>query len=97
MEGLSLHWLMPLVVLAQTVVAQDSTPSQSSAPGGADPNTLYNGGDDNPPDPSDAGAAGTSKGAFNLSKGGLAAIIVVCSLVAVLGGKHPDESSKRPS
>ncbi|KAF2279729.1 uncharacterized protein EI97DRAFT_359462, partial [Westerdykella ornata] len=49
------------------------------------PNTGYNGGEDNPQDPSDAGAAGASKGAFTLSKGGLVAIIVVAVVVAVAG------------
>ncbi|KAL6154090.1 hypothetical protein ACJQWK_02059 [Exserohilum turcicum] len=44
----------------------------------------YNGGSDNPQDPSDAGAAGSSKGAFNLSGGAIAAIIVV-AVVVVLG------------
>ncbi|KAF2009583.1 hypothetical protein BU24DRAFT_380079 [Aaosphaeria arxii CBS 175.79] len=46
----------------------------------------YNGGVDNPQDPSEAGAEGASKGAFNISKGGLIAIIVVAVLVAVAGG-----------
>ncbi|KAF2472611.1 uncharacterized protein BDR25DRAFT_178505, partial [Lindgomyces ingoldianus] len=49
------------------------------------PNQGYNGGDDNPLDPNDAGAAGSAKGAFTLSKGGLAAIITVAVLVAVGG------------
>ncbi|KAF1829286.1 hypothetical protein BDW02DRAFT_175385 [Decorospora gaudefroyi] len=44
----------------------------------------YNGGNDNPQDPSDAGAAGSQKGAFSLSGGALAAIIVV-AVVVVLG------------
>ncbi|KAH7381293.1 hypothetical protein DE146DRAFT_760730 [Phaeosphaeria sp. MPI-PUGE-AT-0046c] len=65
--------LLPLLVLAQ-----QNEPSQL-------PPAQYNGGDDNPPDPSDAGAAGTQKGAFNLSKGALAAIIVV-AVIVVLGG-----------
>ncbi|KAL5118610.1 hypothetical protein ACEQ8H_003461 [Pleosporales sp. CAS-2024a] len=66
--------LLPLLVLAQS----SSEPSQL-------PPATYNGGDDNPQDPSDAGAAGSSKGAFTLSSGALAAIIVVAVLVA-LGG-----------
>jgi len=49
------------------------------------PNTGYNGGEDNPQDPDDAGSEGASKGAFSISKGGLAAIIVVAVLV-VIGG-----------
>lgn len=51
------------------------------------PNTGYNGGEDNPQNPDDAGAAGASKGAFTLSKGALAAIIVVAVVVALGGGK----------
>jgi hypothetical protein len=49
------------------------------------PPAQYNGGDDNPPDPSDAGASGSQKDAFNLSKGALAAIIVV-AVIVILGG-----------
>lgn len=67
-------FLLPLLVLAQ----QQNEPSQL-------PPAQYNGGDDNPPDPSDAGAAGSQKGAFNLSKGALAAIIVV-AVIVVIGG-----------
>ena len=48
-------------------------------------NQGYNGGDDNPQDPSDAGAAGTDKGSYSLSQGALIAIIVVAALVAVAG------------
>jgi hypothetical protein len=65
--------LFPLLALAQ-----DSKPSQL-------PPAQYNGGDDNPPDPSDAGASGTQKDAFNLSKGALAAIIVV-AVIVIIGG-----------
>ena len=67
-----LSLLLPLVVLAQ---------SEKPA------NQGYNGGEDNPQDPTDAGAEGASKGAFTLSKGAMAAIIVVAVLVAVLGSK----------
>jgi len=70
--SLLLSLLLPLLVLAQ-----DSTGSELPPPG-------YNGGSDNPQDPSDAGAAGASKGAFSLSGGALAAIIVV-AVVVVLG------------
>jgi hypothetical protein len=38
-------------------------------------------------DPSTAGAEGSSKGAFSLSKGAIAAIITVAVLVAVGGSK----------
>jgi hypothetical protein len=79
------YWLTPLAFLAQQAVAQATTTGPVAPQKSA--NTGYNGGDDNPQDPSDAGAAGASKGAFNLSKGGLAAIIVVAVLVGVLGGK----------
>ena len=47
-----------------------------------------NGGNDNPQSPSDAGAEGTQTGAFSLSKGAIAAIAVVASLVIILGSKH---------
>ncbi|KAA8613731.1 hypothetical protein PtrSN002B_010677 [Pyrenophora tritici-repentis] len=70
--SLLLSLLLPLLVLAQ-----DTTGSELPPPG-------YNGGSDNPQDPSDAGAAGASKGAFSLSSGALAAIIVV-AVVVVLG------------
>lgn len=53
------------------------------------PNTGYNGGEDNPQDPDDAGSEGASKGAFSISKGGLAAIIVVAVLVVIGGGTTP--------
>ncbi|KAF2825352.1 hypothetical protein CC86DRAFT_325389 [Ophiobolus disseminans] len=65
--------LFPLLALAQ-----QSTPTDT-------PRAGYNGGDDNPPDPSDAGASGSQKDAFNLSKGALAAIIVV-AVIVVIGG-----------
>lgn len=74
-------WLAPLFLFAQHAVAQSTQQSDGSQL----PSAGYNGGDDNPQDPSDAGAAGASKGAFNISKGGLAAIIVVASIVAIIG------------
>ncbi|KAI4643050.1 hypothetical protein J4E93_007119 [Alternaria ventricosa] len=70
---LLLSFLLPLLALAQ----DSSSGSELPPPG-------YNGGSDNPQDPSDAGAAGTQKGAFSLSGGAIAAIIVVAVLV-VLG------------
>ncbi|KAH3981248.1 hypothetical protein HBI56_054710 [Parastagonospora nodorum] len=73
-KTLLLSFLLPLYVLAQS----SSTPSQL-------PPAQYNGGDDNPADPSDAGAAGSQKGAFTLSSGALAAIIVV-AVIVVIGG-----------
>ncbi|KAL6709894.1 hypothetical protein ACN47E_000679 [Coniothyrium glycines] len=73
-QSLLLAFLLPLVALAQ-----DSNQQSELPPPG------YNGGTDNPVDPSDAGAAGASKGAFSLSGGALAAIIVV-AVVVVLGG-----------
>jgi hypothetical protein len=66
--------LLPLLVLAQDTQAGSELP-----PAG------YNGGTDNPQNSDDAGAEGTSKGAFNLSKGGLVAIIVV-AVIVVIGG-----------
>lgn len=81
------YWLLSVLVLAQNAVAQDPTPTQNTDTAAHTPNTGYNGGDDNPMDPSDAGAAGSQTGGFSLSKGGLAAIIVVISLVVILGGK----------
>jgi hypothetical protein len=68
-QALLFSFLLPLLALAQSQL----------------PPATYNGGDDNPPDPSDAGAAGAQKGAFNLSKGALAAIIVV-AVIVVIGG-----------
>jgi hypothetical protein len=70
---LLLSFLLPLLALAQ-----DSSSGSELPPAG------YNGGNDNPQDPSDAGAAGSQKGAFSLSGGAIAAIIVVAVLV-VLG------------
>ncbi|KAF3053605.1 hypothetical protein E8E11_005025 [Didymella keratinophila] len=66
--------LLPLLALAQ-----DSSTGSELPPAG------YNGGSDNPQDSDDAGAAGSSKGAFELSSGALVAIIVVAVIVA-LGG-----------
>jgi hypothetical protein len=82
-KSILLYSLLPLLVLAQ----ETATATQSAPESQRTTNTLYNGGDDNPQDPSDAGAAGASNGAFTLSKGGLAAIIVVAVLVAVGGSK----------
>jgi hypothetical protein len=87
-RSLSSFWLLSILVLVQQAVAQAATSTDSSAAPQKSANTGYNGGDDNPQDPSDAGAAGASKGAFNLSKGGLAAIVVVAVLVGVVGSKH---------
>jgi hypothetical protein len=72
-RSLLFSFLLPLLALAQ-----DSKPSEL-------PPATYNGGDDNPADPSDAGAAGQQKGAFTLSGGALAAIIVV-AVIVVIGG-----------
>ncbi|KAL1596854.1 hypothetical protein SLS59_007595 [Nothophoma quercina] len=66
--------LFPLLALAQ-----DSSSGSELPPAG------YNGGSDNPQDSDDAGAAGSSKGAFELSSGGLVAIIVV-AVIVVIGG-----------
>lgn len=77
LNSVLLSALLPLLFLAQGTAA---APQQASDPGS-------NGGDDNPPDPSDAGAAGASKGAFSLSTGALAAIIVVAVLVVVGGSE----------
>ncbi|KAF9697937.1 hypothetical protein EKO04_004488 [Ascochyta lentis] len=66
--------LLPLLTLAQ-----DSSSGSELPPAG------YNGGSDNPQDSDDAGAAGSSKGAFELSSGGLVAIIVV-AVIVVIGG-----------
>ncbi|KAF2848686.1 hypothetical protein T440DRAFT_556509 [Plenodomus tracheiphilus IPT5] len=63
---------LPLLALAQ-------------GSGGDLPPAGYNGGTDNPQDPSDAGAAGSQKGAFSLSGGAMAAIIVV-AVIVVVGG-----------
>jgi hypothetical protein len=66
------------LVLPLLALAQDSSSGSELPPPG------YNGGNDNPQDPSDAGAAGSQKGAFELSGGAIAAIIVV-AVVVVLG------------
>jgi hypothetical protein len=79
LRAILLSALLPLLVLAQDAT-QPAAPQKSA-------NTGYNGGEDNPLNPDDAGAEGTSKGAFTLSKGGLAAIIVVAVLVALAGSK----------
>ncbi|KAF2745364.1 hypothetical protein M011DRAFT_372019, partial [Sporormia fimetaria CBS 119925] len=68
-----LSTVVPLLVLAQGAHAQ-----APASPG-------YNGGEDTPMDPDDAGAEGATKGAFSISKGGLAAIIAVAVVVAVAG------------
>lgn len=68
--------LLPLLALAQ-----DSGSGSELPPAG------YNGGSDNPQDSDDAGAAGSSKGAFELSSGGLVAIIVV-AVIVVIGGSR---------
>jgi hypothetical protein len=78
-RALLLSCLLPLLVLAD-----QSKPSQL-------PPAQYNGGDDNPPDPSDAGAEGSQKGAFNLSNGALAAIIVVAVIVVIGGSMSPHD------
>ncbi|KAF2117228.1 hypothetical protein BDV96DRAFT_598151 [Lophiotrema nucula] len=72
--------LLPLLAFAQ-----DAAPTSTAASPQQTPNAGYNGGDDNPLDPDDAGAQGAQKGAFTLSKGALAAIIVVVVLVGVGG------------
>lgn len=73
-RALFFGFLLPLLALAQS----NNQPS-------ALPPAGYNGGNDNPSDPSDAGAQGATKGAFTLSSGALAAIIVV-AVVVVIGG-----------
>lgn len=73
---LFLSLALPLLAQAQP----SGTASELPAPG-------YNGGSDNPEDPSDAGAAGSQKGAFTLSTGAMAAIIVVAIVVVVGGSK----------
>jgi len=83
--------LLPLFAAAQSTIQSTQTvqvthtatsTSQASATA---PPAGYNGGNDNPENPTDAGASGSSQGAFSLSKGALAAIIVVV-VVVVLGG-----------
>ncbi|KAF1938943.1 hypothetical protein EJ02DRAFT_409526 [Clathrospora elynae] len=71
---LLLSSLLPLLALAQ-----DSQQGSGLPPPG------YNGGTDNPQDPSDAGAEGSQKGTFSLSGGAIAAIIVV-AVIVVIGG-----------
>ncbi|KAF1359244.1 hypothetical protein EJ07DRAFT_156154 [Lizonia empirigonia] len=73
-RALILSLLFPLLALAQ-----DSNSGSELPPAG------YNGGSDNPQNSDDAGAAGSSKGAFELSSGGLVAIIVV-AVIVVIGG-----------
>lgn len=68
----------PLLALAQSSSQQNELPP----PG-------YNGGTDNPQDPSDAGAEGSQKGAFSLSGGAIAAIIVVAVIVVLGGSTNP--------
>ncbi|KAF2802783.1 uncharacterized protein BDZ99DRAFT_576650 [Mytilinidion resinicola] len=67
--------------ITHTAAATSAAAAATSAPAAEG----YNGGTDNPEDPSDAGASGSSQGAFSLSKGALAAIIVVV-VVVVIGG-----------
>ncbi|KAF2641067.1 hypothetical protein P280DRAFT_398191 [Massarina eburnea CBS 473.64] len=74
-----------LFFLAHQVLAQSASATQADTSAPTSEAPKYNGGEDNPQDPSDAGAEGASKGAFDLSNGGLAAIIIVCVLVVVLG------------
>jgi hypothetical protein len=73
---LLVSFLFPLLALAQS----SSSDSELPPPG-------YNGGADNPQDPSDAGAAGSQKGAFSLSGGAIAGIIVVAVIVVLGVGK----------
>ncbi|KAF1923020.1 uncharacterized protein M421DRAFT_426256 [Didymella exigua CBS 183.55] len=73
-QALFVALLLPLLALAQ-----DSDSGSELPPAG------YNGGSDNPQSSDDAGAAGSSKGAFELSSGGLIAIIVV-AVIVVIGG-----------
>lgn len=85
--------LLPLFVLAQEtstetvqVTHKATLTAASSAAATTQPaDQGYNGGSDNPMDPSTAGASGSSSGAFSLSKGALAAIITVV-VVVVVGG-----------
>lgn len=75
--------LLPLLALAADSQSQDELP-----PAG------YNGGTDNPQDPSDAGAEGAQKGAFSLSSGAIAAIIVVAVIVVIGGSTYPERCRK---
>ncbi|KAF2202822.1 hypothetical protein GQ43DRAFT_412931 [Delitschia confertaspora ATCC 74209] len=72
--------IFPLLALAQAASPTAQAPSSQELP-----NNLYNGGEDNPVDPNIAGAEGSSKGAFTLSRGAIAAIITVAVLIAVGG------------
>lgn len=85
-----LSLLLAVLAVAQETAAQTASatqPAPTAQQSQDPPNTGYNGGVDNPQDPSDAGAEGATKGDFGLSKGGLIAIIVVAVIVAVGGGK----------
>jgi hypothetical protein len=68
------------------IASAAAAPSQtkgSSNDGGDD---ITGGGDGgNPQDPDAAGASGADTGAFSISKGGIAAIITVVTIVAVFG------------
>ncbi|ORY05383.1 hypothetical protein BCR34DRAFT_45468 [Clohesyomyces aquaticus] len=81
--------LLSLLVAAQNTVQLTSTLTHTATVAASTAKSTqgagFNGGEDNPQNPDDAGAAGSSKGAFSLSKGGLAAIITVAVLVAVAG------------
>ena len=83
---LLLSFLFPLLALAQGSLSESELPP----PG-------YNGGSDNPEDPSDAGAAGSQKGAFSLSGGAIAAIIVVAVIVVLGVGRFISLMSKGAS
>jgi hypothetical protein len=61
-----------------------ATPQQTSGEGGGPGESTAPGGTGNA-----AGASGTDTSGFNLSKGGLIAIIVVVVLVAVFGSMSP--------
>lgn len=87
-KAFAAFWALSLLALAQKVVAQDPTPTKNTDTAAHTPNTGYNGGEDNPIDPADAGASGDQKDAFSLSKGGLIAIVVVISIVVIVGSKQ---------
>lgn len=74
-QALFFALLFPLLALAQDTQQSELPPAG------------YNGGTDNPQDPSDAGAEGAQKGAFSLSSGAIAAISVVAALVVIGGSK----------
>jgi hypothetical protein len=80
---LLLSFLLPVLALAQDASSGSELPSAG-----------YNGGTDNPQDPSDAGAAGSQKGAFSLSGGAIAAIIVVAVVVVLGSSTFPLFSAK---